>query len=400
MLKGYDKNWSPVTNKTTASFGNISGGNYTFMLKAQSPDGVWSKLVSYSFEVLPPWYLSWPAYLFYSLLFIAGIIGVDRFQRRRLILKERQRLIKRELEQARKIEKANALLEIQKEVVEEKNTELNAQNEEINAQNEKLTVQRDQLSEQNNSINESILYAKRIQTAVLPRQVYIDEILPENFILFKPRDEVSGDFYWVKQISGFIVIAAADCTGHGVPGAILSMLGMSFLSEIAQKRKITEANKVLNELRKKIKQALRQTGKKGEADDGMDIALCVLDTKTNMLQYSGANNPLYLIQNGEFKEIKADRMPIGYYPNEKPTFTNHEIQLKDGDVFFLFSDGYMDQFGGEKGFKYKSSNFQQFLFEHHSRPMILQKELLEQELKNWMKGHEQTDDILVMGVRV
>ncbi|RLD84904.1 MAG: hypothetical protein DRJ07_04245, partial [Bacteroidetes bacterium] len=398
--KGYDKNWSPVTNKTTASFGNISGGYYTFMLKAQSPDGVWSKLVSYSFEVLPPWYLSWPAYLFYSLLFIAGIIGVDRFQRRRLILKERQRLIKRELEQARKIEKANALLEIQKEVVEEKNTELNAQNEEINAQNEKLTVQRDQLSEQNNSINESILYAKRIQTAVLPRQVYIDEILPENFILFKPRDEVSGDFYWVKQISGFIVIAAADCTGHGVPGAILSMLGMSFLSEIAQKRKITEANKVLNELRKKIKQALRQTGKKGEADDGMDIALCVLDTKTNMLQYSGANNPLYLIQNGEFKEIKADRMPIGYYPNEKPTFTNHEIQLKDGDVFFLFSDGYMDQFGGEKGFKYKSSNFQQFLFEHHSRPMILQKELLEQELKNWMKGHEQTDDILVMGVRV
>ena len=132
----------------------------------------------------------------------------------------------------------------------------------------------------------------------------------------------------------------------------------------------------------------------------MDITFCVLDTKTKILQYSGANNPLYLIQNGESTEIKADRMPIGYYPNEKPTFTNHEIQLKDGDIFYMFSDGYMDQFGGKKGFKYKASNFQKILMENHNKPMVIQKDKLEQELKNWMKGYEQTNDILVMGVRV
>ncbi len=180
----------------------------------------------------------------------------------------------------------------------------------------------------------------------------------------------------------------------------MSMLGISFLNEIVQKREITQTNHALNELRKQIKHALRQTGKKGEADDGMDMALCALNTKTNFLQYSGAMNSLYLIQNDEFIEIKPDRMPIGYYPNEKLTFTNHEIQLKDGDTFYLFSDGFMDQFGGKKGFKYKTGNFQKILFKNHNKPMYIQKKLLEQELKIWMKGYGQTDDILVMGVRV
>ena len=319
--------------------------------------------------------------------------AIEYFQKSIKILEEIEDKNEELSQQNEEIQSMNEVLNEQKELVEEKNTKLNAQNEEI-------SDQRDQLSNQNKSIGESILYAKRIQTAVLPNQAYIDVVLPENFILFKPRDVVSGDFYWVKQISDFIVIAAADCTGHGVPGAIMSMLGMSFLNEIVQKREITQANQVLNELRKQIKQALRQTGKKGEADDGMDITFCVLDTKTKILQYSGANNPLYLIQNGELKEIKGDRMPIGYYPNEKPSFTNHEIQLKDGDIFYLFSDGFMDQFGGKKGFKYKASNFQNKLLEIHNKPMIIQKDILEQELKNWMKGHEQTDDILVMGVRV
>ncbi len=291
-------------------------------------------------------------------------------------------------------------LESSQNDLKQKKKEIEKSHQMLKEQNEEITSQSELVNQQNVKISDSIQYAKKIQSAVLPHQAYIDEILPENFILFKPRDVVSGDFYWVKQISGFIVIAAADCTGHGVPGAILSMLGISFLNEIVQKREITEANQVLNELRKQIKQALRQTGKKGEADDGMDISLCVLETKTKKLQYAGANNPLYLIQNNELTEIKADRMPIGYYPNEKQSFTNHEIQLKNGDIFYLFSDGYMDQFGGKKGFKYKSSNFQKILTENHNKPMIIQKELLEQELKNWMKGHEQTDDILVMGVRV
>ncbi|MDF1550146.1 MAG: SpoIIE family protein phosphatase [Bacteroidales bacterium] len=286
------------------------------------------------------------------------------------------------------------------EEIKNQKAEIEEKNEELKQQNEEITTQRDMLSEHNKAINESILYAKRIQTAVLPQQSYVDEILPENFILFKPRDVVSGDFYWVKQINNYIVIAAADCTGHGVPGAIMSMLGMSFINEIVQKREITQTNYALNELRKHIKHALRQTGKKGEADDGMDMALCALDLKTKKLQYAGAYNPLYLIQDGELIEIKADRMPIGFYPNEKPSFTNHEIQLKDGDIFYLFSDGYIDQFGGKHGFKFKTVNFQKLLLKNHQKPMIIQKELLEQELSTWMKGYDQTDDILVMGVRV
>ncbi|MEN8120864.1 MAG: tetratricopeptide repeat protein [Bacteroidota bacterium] len=257
-----------------------------------------------------------------------------------------------------------------------------------------------QIEIKNQEITDSIEYASRIQTVMLPPEDYLNYILSDYFVFFKPKGIVSGDFYWVKKINNYIIFAIADCTGHGVPGAFISMLGMSFLNEILQKTKITQANQVLNELRHKIKETLRQTGEKGELYDGMDISLCALNTETNILQFSGANNPLYIIHEGEFIEIKPDKMPIGYYPNEKPSFTNHEIQLNSGDTFYLFSDGFMDQFGGRKGFKYKPGKFQQVLFENYKNPLVIQKELLEHELKNWMKGYEQTDDILVMGVRV
>ena len=315
--------------------------------------------------------------------------------------------LKEVLEQKKQIEGKNELLNQQNEEIQTINFTLNEQknlieekNTELEAQNEQITTQRDMLSSQNQSISESILYAKRIQTAVLPQQAYIDEILPENFILYRPRDVVSGDFYWVRQINQYIVIAVADCTGHGVPGAIMSMLGISFLNEIVQKREITQACQVLNELRKQIKQALKQTGKEGAVEDGMDMALCVFDTKTNKVQFAGANNPLYFVQNDELIEIQPDRMPIGFYPNEKPSFTNREIQLNEGDIFYLFTDGFMDQFGGEKGMKFKATNFQKILTENHNKPMQIQKEKLELELNTWMKGYEQTDDILVMGVRI
>lgn len=312
-------------------------------------------------------------------------------------VKERTRKIGQQNEELKsqyeEILTINTVLEEQRKLVEERNLELQAQNEEI-------ACQRDKLNDKNKEIRESIVYAKRIQTAVLPRQDYIDEILHENFILFRPRNEVSGDFYWVRQVNGYIVIAVADCTGHGVPGAIMSMLGISFINEIIYNREITQCNEALNELRKQIKHTLRQTGRYGEADDGMDIAVCAIDTHSNKMQYAGANNSLYLIQNNEFIEIKADRMPIGYSPNEKRSFTNHEIQLKEGDVIYLSSDGFMDQFGGSMNHKYMSKNFKRKLLEIHNKPMFVQKELLDDELDKWMGGIEQTDDILVMGVRV
>jgi serine phosphatase RsbU (regulator of sigma subunit) len=199
-----------------------------------------------------------------------------------------------------KIEKRKLEKIVEKRTLEirEANEELKQQSEELKSQNEEITTQRDQIEIQHIAITDSILYAKRIQTAVLPRIEYIDEVLPENFILFKPRNVVSGDFYWVRQVNEYIIIAVADCTGHGVPGAIMSMLGISFINEIVQNKEVLQTDEALNELRRQIKQALRQTGKKGEADDGMDMGLVALNTKTNVLQYSGANCPLYLVQNG------------------------------------------------------------------------------------------------------
>jgi serine phosphatase RsbU (regulator of sigma subunit) len=379
MLEHFDERWIECGSQRKASYTNIAPGDYIFKVQASDEFGNWNdKFASIHIIIKPPfWRTTWFQIL--AAIIIAGlIIGYNRYRIKSLL-----------------IQKKHLLSEVQKRTI-----EITNKSNELKAQNEEISMHRDLLSIQNNAISESIVYAKRIQTAVFPQPDYIDGILKDNFVLYKPRDIVSGDFYWVRQINNIIVIAVSDCTGHGVPGAILSMLGISFLSEIVQKREITCANQVLNELRKQFKYSLRHKGEDGGIDDGLDIALCALDTETNMLQFAGANNPLYIIRNNELIEIEPDRMPIGFYPNEKPSFTNHEIQLNTGDIFYLFSDGFTDQFGGDKGFKYKAANFQKILLQNHNKPMEIQKELLEHELKIWMGNYNQTDDILVMGVRV
>ena len=246
----------------------------------------------------------------------------------------------------------------QKTVLEKQNLDLLEQKEEIQSQNEAL-------NQRNEEITESINYAKGIQLAMLPPESYISELLHENFILYKPRDIVCGDFYWIKHINQYVVIVVADCTGHGIPGALMSMLGISHLNEIVHRREITQANQILDELRKRIKFALRQHGQPDEAKDGIEMALCVLNTRNMTMQYSGANSPLYLIsgEDGvpELKEIKADKMPIGYYQVKDKTFTNHDIKLESGDTFYLFSDGFTDQKGGKENKKYLSSRFKKLL---------------------------------------
>jgi serine phosphatase RsbU (regulator of sigma subunit)/Tfp pilus assembly protein PilF len=267
-----------------------------------------------------------------------------------------------------------------------------------------LKEQREELLLQKEEIISSINYAKRIQSAILPPEVYINELLNENFILYLPKDIISGDFYWIKQVKNYIILTSADCTGHGVPAAFMSMLGISCLNEIVQSREVTQANQILNELRKEIKHSLRQTGKKEEMRDGMDIALCVIDTKNNTMQYSGAHNPLYIISNNngnsEIKEIKADSMPVGIHFLGDKSFTNHEVQLEIGDAFYIFSDGYTDQIGGENNHRFTSERFKKLLLTIYDQPLYEQKEILENTLKDWMGAHPQTDDILVIGVRV
>ena len=239
---------------------------------------------------------------------------------------------------------------------------------------------------------------------MLPPETYINELINENFILYKPRDIVSGDFYWIKQVNQYIVLVAADCTGHGVPGAFMSMLGMSYLNEIVQRREITQANEVLNELRKQVKHSLRQHGQRDESKDGMDMALCVIDLKDMQMQYTGAHNPLYLIRDvdgrPELREIKADIMPVGFYQGKDKTFTNHDIQLEMGDTFYIFSDGFIDQKGGKDNKKFMSKNFKNLLLEIQDQPMLDQKDVLDKTLTDWMGDNSQMDDILVIGIRV
>jgi len=283
------------------------------------------------------------------------------------------------------------------------NEAIGKQNEQILEANEELSVLNEAINRQKNEILDSITYAKKIQAAMLPPEQYFNEVLNDVFILFKPRDIVSGDFYWIKQVKQYIILAAADCTGHGVPGAFMSMLGLSYLNEIVYRREITQANQVLNELRKQIRNSLRQHGQAEESKDGIDMALCVFDEKNNTLQYSGANNPLYLIRdnNGapELTEFKADRMPVGYYPGRFKNFTNQDVQLEYGDMFYLFSDGFLDQKGGKYNKKFMSKKFKGLLIKIYQEPMREQKNILDRTITDWMGDNPQIDDILVIGVR-
>lgn len=278
------------------------------------------------------------------------------------------------------------------------------QNEQILESNEELRVLNEAISRQKNEIVDSISYAQRIQSAMLPPESYFSELLDEVFIMYKPRDIVSGDFYWVRQVNRYIVLVAADCTGHGVPGAFMSLLGISYLNEIVQRREITQASEVLNELRYQIKSSLRQHGQPDESKDGIDMAICVVDPKSRTMQYAGAFNSLYLIREEEGKagltEIKADRMPLGYHQGKDRAFANHDIQLEIGDTFYIFSDGYIDQKGGPDSKKFMSKNFKKLLLDIHEEPMFDQKNILEKTLSDWMGDREQIDDILVVGVRV
>ena len=307
-------------------------------------------------------------------------------------------------ERTRTINEQRKVLELQNMDMQRQKQEIEDQNEVLNQRNEEIEAQRDFARKQNEEITDSINYAQRIQSAMLPPDSYVSELLIDSFIFYKPRDIVSGDFYWVKHVKDYVVVVAADCTGHGVPGAFMSMLGIGYLNEIVQRREVTQANTVLNELRKQIKNSLRQHGGRDESKDGMDMALCVMDLKNNTMQYAGANSPLYLIRGtgkeAQLEEYKPDLMPIGYYFGKDASFTNHHIELAIGDTFYLFSDGYIDQKGGTEEKKFLSRRFKELLLSVQDQPMHVQKIILEKTLSDWMGDAAQIDDILVIGVRV
>lgn len=274
---------------------------------------------------------------------------------------------------------------------------INADLEQTNAE---VLKQKEIIELKNQSITDSIQYASRIQTAVLPPINFLDDWGIENFILFKPKDIVSGDFYWGVKKNEKIIIAAADCTGHGVPGAFMSMLGHAFLDEIINTREVENAATILNILRDEIINTLKQKGTTGEARDGMDISLVIIDRKTGKLDYAGANNPLYIVRDGKMMKYLADRMPIGIHFISFSPFTNQSIGIKKDDTLYLFSDGFADQFGGPRGKKFMYKPFQDLLLRISSEPIELQKEILEETFGKWKNDREQVDDVMVIGIKV
>ncbi|CAN5227374.1 hypothetical protein BH09BAC5_BH09BAC5_01370 [soil metagenome] len=272
--------------------------------------------------------------------------------------------------------------------------------------NKQLEYKNDIIEEKNKDITDSINYAKKIQEAILPPLELKTKLFPESFVLFQPRDIVSGDFYWFTEKNGKKIIAAVDCTGHGVPGAFMSMIGNAFLNQIVNEKGVTTPGDILNQLRELIINALKQTGAEGENQDGMDIALLSFDTINNIVEFAGANNPLWIIRKNEetkssvLEEVKGDKQPIGIYSGPAKLFTNHAIKIHKGDILYIATDGYADQMGGVSGKKFRYKNFKELLVSMVDFPMAKQEAKLTQIILEWKGINDQTDDILVVGIRV
>jgi serine phosphatase RsbU (regulator of sigma subunit) len=348
--------WSKWSYNNTISL-MIKPGKYTLQVRAKDIWGNESEPKTIGFIIEAPFTQTTFFYIIVLSVILIGIIGVIRFRERQL--KKEKRILEKK--------------------VEERTAEIVAQKEEITS---------------------SIEYASRIQQAMLPEDDHFVNSFSDYFIIFKPRDIVSGDFYWIGEDEKNIFFTVADCTGHGVPGAFMSTLGISTLDEIITNNTDLKANAVLGLLREKIKTSLHQTGKQGEATDGMDLAFCVLHKNRRTLEFSGAYNPLFLFQGGEFKEYRADRMPIGIYYGEKDTFTNYEINVQKGDTLYIFSDGFADQFGGPNGSKYMKYNLKKLLSENCSRSMAEQRNIIENEFEMWKGSVNQIDDVTILGVRI
>jgi serine phosphatase RsbU (regulator of sigma subunit)/ligand-binding sensor domain-containing protein len=375
MLEGNDNGWTDFSNRREAIYTNLSEGTYTFKVQCKNIYNNFSKIESFHFAIKPPWYRTWWAYLLYSVLGLFSVVQIVILYTKNL-------------------------------------------NRVIHNQTSELRKQKSQIENKNKEITDSIFYARRIQDAIMPSREFIQRAFQQSFIFFKPKDIVSGDFYWATQRDDFRMIAAVDCTGHGVPGAFMSLLGNENLNEIVNEKDITRPDAVLTQLRDNIIRDLKQNEAGSDSKDGMDIALLRWNPSTYMLDFAGANNPLYIIRasNAEplsghrpiltaygydLYEIKGNKFPVGVFlTKDLPPFTLHTLTLIPGDALYIFSDGYADQFGGLEGKKFKYNQLKNVLLGLQSEPMNRQVQKLEEILEKWQGDLEQIDDVLVIGIRV
>ena len=360
MLDGIDIDWRPPDTQTQVNYPALPPKKYTFYVKAKNSDGVWNDPpISLSFQIKPPFYLTW--WFILSCILAGGFIIFA-------YIKVRERALVRE----------NRILE-----------------EKVKARTEEVVAQKEELAQKNKDITDSIRYAKRIQFAILPPK----SPFPDTFIFFKPKDIVSGDFYWFTEVEGKEFIAAVDCTGHGVPGAFMSIIGHNSLNRIVNQYGILEPGKILSELNREVVETLHHSSDDGDVTDGMDLALITFDKANMQIEYAGAYNSMYLVRKGELQETKADRMPIGLAAGKDKQFTTQRVQVEKGDMVYLFSDGFADQFGGEKLKKFKSSNLKDLFVDIADKAVNRQRDILEEALEKWRGNVEQIDDILIIGRR-
>jgi ligand-binding sensor domain-containing protein/serine phosphatase RsbU (regulator of sigma subunit) len=357
MLEGLQDTWQDMKNENTIAFNKLQPGRYTFKVKAKNDQGVWSSDPAiYSFRVLAPFYQRGYFIVSVVCIILAFFIGYIKIRERNLIQ--------------------------EKKILEDS----------VNERTRALSVAIDELSRRNQDITDSITYAKRIQLAILPPDIPFDN----TFIFYKPKDIVSGDFYWMNAAGGKEFLAAVDCTGHGVPGAFMSFIGFTSLNKIIIEQGIYKPSAILNRLNEEVATTLHQKGE-DIVTDGMDIALMCYSPATGILEYSGAYNPLIIIRKGELIETKADRFAIGRAAGKEKIFTNHELQLETGDTLYLYSDGYADQFGGPEGKKFKTSALKELLINISEFDSDSQQKILESAFEDWKGNQEQIDDVLVVG---
>jgi ligand-binding sensor domain-containing protein/serine phosphatase RsbU (regulator of sigma subunit) len=382
-LDGLDDDWTPSTSKIEATYSSLPPGNYKFMIKAMNNDGLWNKEpVTFEFIISPPWYKTWWFYTICVISLIGGI-WLYNFMHTAKLIADKQKL------------------EVQ---VTERTKELREEKEKVEIINKEVIEQKTVIEHHNIEIMDSIKYAKNIQEALLPSLNEINNLFKKSFVLYMPKDIVSGDFYWFAKNGDTRFIAAVDCTGHGVPGAFMSIVGNTLLNEIVNEKKITAPGDILLELHKGVKIALNQNAQEFERRDGMDITLCSFSSNTNEIQYAGANRPLWIYrkQNGyELEIIKATKYPIGGLElEENRVYQNHIVPVNEGDCLYLFSDGYADQFGGPKGKKFMLTNLQKILLANVENPMDVQKQNLTDAFMSWKTDTEQIDDVLVIGITI
>ena len=365
ILEGLEDKWTYPGNRRIANYSRIPAGSYTFRVKGSNNDDIWNEDgFSFRIIIIAPWWLTVYAYIGYSLV-ISFFIYLLVFY------------------STRQLRHANLVLK-EKELA----------SHEISRQKEELTLK-------NRNITDSINYAKRIQIAMMPNYRQLSRLFPESFIYYKPKDIVSGDFYWVSQVNDKVFFAVIDCTGHGVAGAFMSIIGFELIRNIINVKCIEKPAEILNILNEDFSGIFSQGDERDISfRDGMDMGFCVLDRKTGTLEFAGAFSPLYLVRDNKIMEIKGNRFSVGLMNDlTEEKFKNHNVELQKDDVIYLFSDGYPDQFGGEEGKKFKYRRFRHLLLNIHSQPASRQRELLDQGIIQWMGDHEQVDDILVMGIR-